>query len=685
MNFVRKTNLVDDPDMMSYDDETSSLVMDYDQLLSKMNATERLELECAIKEQQFNASRDQYAATLRCPPSFDKISCWPASVTDSLVVIPCFSEFNGVRYDTTKNASRECLSDGTWVSKSNYSMCTVLHLDQTLFNESESVLPHDYSFLIYLVGYSLSLIALFIACGIFFYFKEIHCLRNKIHTNLFVTYILSNMFWILSATIHSTKQDGETNMIWCTSLVFVRFFHLCTFFWMFVEGLYLFVQVIAAFFIDNSCMKLRHYLFIGWGIPFIIVGVWATLTSSLNTGMVNQGVNFRGVQYKITTSNFTTMSPASPSLDCPFMAQNNLEYIYTVPILFVLGLNTFFLVWIMWVVITKLRSSASAAQEHDHQNWKAAKALLVIIPLLGITYLFTISGPSDPTTMPYYIFQHVRAFLLSIQGFAVTLPYCFLNTEIRNVVKNHWDRYQTNRTVVEGIQNVTRGGGQSGRNSFSFYNNDGSRRSSTFRMHFTPTGSNHSGGSGSQNRPRLVHQSSLPASYYVESSFKCPGGASLGGTHGPHPSNGGGANGFKFIRGREHLIDIQKTIEEASDEMKSTSFDQTSTLLPASNSDLHLAKGGDAIAPTSGITTAKVIRDGVINEEEKSDDVAEENEDERECLLVNKFNGRLEMIHAEPASKYGTTANGTSNDPTDVTLSVLKSNPLGSLQEKNVN
>ncbi|TRY80003.1 hypothetical protein TCAL_07041 [Tigriopus californicus] len=668
MNFVRKTNLVDDPDMMSYDDETSSLVMDYDQLLSKMNATERLELECAIKEQQFNASRDQYAATLRCPPSFDKISCWPASVTDSLVVIPCFSEFNGVRYDTTKNASRECLSDGTWVSKSNYSMCTVLHLDQTLFNESESVLPHDYSFLIYLVGYSLSLIALFIACGIFFYFKEIHCLRNKIHTNLFVTYILSNMFWILSATIH------EYQGCQCTSVTTERLRsadpgrNWATF------------KITDTVEFGTQCPLGRDH-----GIPFIIVGVWATLTSSLNTGMVNQGVNFRGVQYKITTSNFTTMSPASPSLDCPFMAQNNLEYIYTVPILFVLGLNTFFLVWIMWVVITKLRSSASAAQEHDHQNWKAAKALLVIIPLLGITYLFTISGPSDPTTMPYYIFQHVRAFLLSIQGFAVTLPYCFLNTEIRNVVKNHWDRYQTNRTVVEGIQNVTRGGGQSGRNSFSFYNNDGSRRSSTFRMHFTPTGSNHSGGSGSQNRPRLVHQSSLPASYYVESSFKCPGGASLGGTHGPHPSNGGGANGFKFIRGREHLIDIQKTIEEASDEMKSTSFDQTSTLLPASNSDLHLAKGGDAIAPTSGITTAKVIRDGVINEEEKSDDVAEENEDERECLLVNKFNGRLEMIHAEPASKYGTTANGTSNDPTDVTLSVLKSNPLGSLQEKNVN
>ena len=35
--------------------------------------------------------------------------------------------------------------------------------------------------------------------------------------------------------------------------------------------------------------------------------------------------------------------------NCPFMVTNNMEYIYVVPILLVLGLNTFFLVWIMWV------------------------------------------------------------------------------------------------------------------------------------------------------------------------------------------------------------------------------------------------------------------------------------------------------------------------------------------------
>ena len=41
---------------------------------------------------------------------------------------------------------------------------------------------------------------------------------------------------------------------------------------------------------------------------------------------------------------------------------------------------------------SKLEICLVGPGEADHQNWKAAKALLVIIPLLGITYLITILG-----------------------------------------------------------------------------------------------------------------------------------------------------------------------------------------------------------------------------------------------------------------------------------------------------
>lgn len=67
-------------------------------------------------------------------------------------------------------------------------------------------------------------------------------------------------------------------------------------------------------------------------------------------------------------------------------------------------------------MITKLRSSSNnPAEDHVHQNWKAAKALLVIIPLLGITYLITITGPTRNNHTAYLVFMHARAFLLSIQ------------------------------------------------------------------------------------------------------------------------------------------------------------------------------------------------------------------------------------------------------------------------------
>ena len=41
--------------------------------------------------------------------------------------------------------------------------------------------------------------------------------------------------------------------------------------------------------------------------------------------------------------------------------------------------------------------------------------MLVLIPLLGFTYLITIAGPTDKLSLAYYVFNHVRALLLSIQ------------------------------------------------------------------------------------------------------------------------------------------------------------------------------------------------------------------------------------------------------------------------------
>ena len=63
------------------------------------------------------------------------------------------------------------------------------------------------------------------------------------------------------------------------------------------------------------------------------------------------------------------------------------------------------------VLITKLRSANTV---ETRQYRKASKALLVLIPLLGTTYLIVIYGPEDES-VGRQIFSVTRSLLLSTQ------------------------------------------------------------------------------------------------------------------------------------------------------------------------------------------------------------------------------------------------------------------------------
>lgn len=66
--------------------------------------------------------------------------------------------------------------------------------------------------------------------------------------------------------------------------------------------------------------------------------------------------------------------------------------------------------YLFQVLITKLRSANTV---ETRQYRKASKALLVLIPLLGITYLVILKGPSEGVGS--HIFAVIRAFLISSQ------------------------------------------------------------------------------------------------------------------------------------------------------------------------------------------------------------------------------------------------------------------------------
>ncbi|KAI1283734.1 Diuretic hormone receptor [Halotydeus destructor] len=275
---------------------------------------------------------------------------------------------------------------------------------------------------IYYVGYALSLVALIIALWIFLYFKDLRCVRNTIHTNLVVTYILSDLTWIITATLQSNPAMSKAS---CYSTIILTYFIGTNFFWMFVEGLYLYILVVKTFSIE--LVKIQNYLFIGWCLPLLLVTIWGSV--------------------KYYWSNYSVTESGHFSSSCLWQinTRDMYDYIFICPVILVLLFNIFFLGKVMYVLITKLRINNTAESK---QYRKAAKALLVLIPLLGVTYLLLIVSPTQRTAR--IVFTYLQAALFSTQGFTVAVLYCFMNAEVRNSVRHHFERWKNQRAMRSG-------------------------------------------------------------------------------------------------------------------------------------------------------------------------------------------------------------------------------------------
>ncbi|XP_025160006.1 diuretic hormone receptor isoform X2 [Harpegnathos saltator] len=385
-------------------------VFNYNELNESLSA----ELHCLVHEHQDQISSKQEQQG--CEVSWDTVLCWPRTPPGTLATIPCFEEFNGILYDNSENASRWCWTNGTWDNYSNYSLCRNVRLP-VIENGVEIAT------MLYFIGYSLSLLTLVVAVCIFVYYKELRCLRNNIHTNLMLTYILADLTWMLTTVMQVSMQTDIPTCVTLFSLL--HYFQLTNFFWMFIEGLYLYLLVVKTFTGDN--IKLRLCLVIGWGVPVLVIGVWG-IAKALDQNVMDQ------VKQEVALWRH-----------CPWMIPHPYDWFYQATALTVLVANVIFLFMIMWVLITKLWSANNVETQ---QYRKASKALLVLMPLLGITYMLVIAGPTEGQVAN--IFSYVRAVLLSSQGFFVALFYCFLNAEVQNALKHHFMRWSTARNLGTG-------------------------------------------------------------------------------------------------------------------------------------------------------------------------------------------------------------------------------------------
>ncbi|XP_045144893.1 corticotropin-releasing factor receptor 2 isoform X2 [Echinops telfairi] len=260
-----------------------------------------------------------------CNTTLDLIgTCWPRSEAGALVERPCPEYFNGVKYNTTRNAYRECLENGTWASRINYSQCEPILDDKRKYD-----LQYRVALVINYLGHCVSLAALVAAFLLFLALRSVHCLRNVIHWNLITTFILRNVTWFLLQLIDHDVH--ESNEVWCRCITTIfNYFVTTNFFWMFVEGCYLHTAIVLTY--STEHLRKWLFLFVGWCIPCPVIIVWAL-----------------GKLYYENEQCWFGKEPG-----------DLVDYIYQGPIILVLLINFVFLFNIVRILMTKLRASTTS-------------------------------------------------------------------------------------------------------------------------------------------------------------------------------------------------------------------------------------------------------------------------------------------------------------------------------------
>ncbi|XP_041453707.1 adhesion G protein-coupled receptor L3-like [Lytechinus variegatus] len=255
-------------------------------------------------------------------------------------------------------------------------------------------------------GIGLSVTSLIISLIFFFILRRsLAADRVIIHTNL----MIAILFFDITFLFNTNPIEIEAA---CKSYAFIlHYFSLAMMFWMLVEGVHLYRQIIRVF--DSDNLRTWVYGIIGWGLPALIITI---------TG----GVRHQSYGY----DQYCWLNPNDGTI-----------WAFSGP----LSLITFVNVIILALVVKAVVAASRGQLENDKikQIRNGLRSTILLFPLLGTTWLL---GPVL-TLFPIRSLAYIFNVLNPLQGFFVSLFYCFLNTEVRNVIKEHFRKARDSRNL----------------------------------------------------------------------------------------------------------------------------------------------------------------------------------------------------------------------------------------------
>uniref|UniRef100_A0A3Q1FX27 Glucagon receptor a n=1 Tax=Acanthochromis polyacanthus TaxID=80966 RepID=A0A3Q1FX27_9TELE len=374
-----------------------------------------------MEECEYNNSRDPPSTGLVCNRTVDNYVCWPDGLPNSTVSVPCpwylpwhHKVQHGMVY-------QECDANGQWMTVKNTTECDS-HVPSSPY--------FGYIWVMYTVGYSLSLVALVLALGILIFFRKLHCMRNNIHMNLFASFILRALSILIKdalfeATSHSYIICAislitilQTTVGCRVAFMMMQYSIMANSYWLLVEGIYLHNLLVITVFTERNYFNI--YLCIGWGTPLIFLAPWVI------------------VKYMYENK------------ECWELNINmNFWWIIRSPILLAVMINFLIFIHIIKILVSKLRAHQ---MRYTDYKFRLAKSTLTLIPLLGIHQVVTIlvTDESTNTTIGLRVTRlFIELFFSSFQGLLVAILYCFVNKEVQSEILKKWKRWKLGRNIEE--------------------------------------------------------------------------------------------------------------------------------------------------------------------------------------------------------------------------------------------
>ncbi|XP_022623451.1 vasoactive intestinal polypeptide receptor 2-like [Seriola dumerili] len=374
---------------------------------------QRAERECRTQLQQ--QQQQTPPPTTGCRGEWGFASCWHNAAVGEVMTLPCPSPLLQL-FGKNGNLSRNCTESG-WSDV--YPVITVACWSNDTGEPNELVFYRVVRILSTL-GHSLSLIALLTSTVIICLFRRLHCMRNYIHLNLFLSFMLRAVAVLTKDTLlfsddEDTDCSTQPSLVGCrASLVFFNYFIMANFFWLLVEGLYLHMLLLV---IHTYSTPLSIYMFIGWGIPFVFLVAWIICRIKLEDTWCWE-MNENPIPNRL--------------INWPIMASVIINFILFISIIRIL--------------VQKLRCTDVGGNEKS-QYRRLAKSTLLLIPLFGVNYVVFVylMEPPDKNMNRIKIFFDLG--LGSFQGLIVAVLYCFLNSEVQSELRRTWRSLSLKRYV----------------------------------------------------------------------------------------------------------------------------------------------------------------------------------------------------------------------------------------------